>query len=101
MWEADCASASLLSACSARRTIHALLRLRASYAVVYKAEFRHLGRAIDVAQVDQHRLLHHRFDAVEIERAELLPLGDDHQRIGALGARVRTVGECDAGKLGL
>src|SRR5262249_21686102 len=56
-----------------------LLRPRASDAVVHEAKLCHLVGTIDVAQVDQHGLLHHGLDAIEIESAELLPLGHDHQ----------------------
>src|SRR5689334_11440315 len=70
-----------------------LCRPRPPDAVINEPELRHLGWTIDIAQIDQHGLLHHRFDAVEIERAELLPFGDDHQRVGVLGARIRAVGE--------
>src|SRR5579883_1603269 len=74
---------------TARRSLRA--GLRPSDAVVDEAELRHLVGAIDVAQVDQDRLLHRLLDALEIEGAELLPFGDADERVGALGAGVRTV----------
>src|SRR6185312_10863669 len=39
-----------------------------------------LLRPVDVAQVDQHWPLHRRLQPREVERAELLPLGDDDER---------------------
>ena len=44
------------------------------------------ARSIDVAQVDQDRLFHDRFKAIEVEGPELLPFGDDDQ-----GIRVRAI----------
>jgi hypothetical protein len=51
--------------------------------------------AIDVAQVDQDRLLHHRPQAFEIERPELSPFGDDDEGVGVLGAVIGPAGELD------
>ncbi len=48
-------------------------------------------RPVDVAQVDDHRPRHRLLELVEIERAELLPFGDDDQRIGAFGAAIGAV----------
>jgi hypothetical protein len=56
-------------------------------------------RAVDVAQVDQHRLLHRGPAALEIERAELLPFGDDDEGIGAVGAGIGAVAEFDPAEL--
>src|SRR5205807_1988296 len=50
---------------------------RAADAVVDEAGARHLVGAVDVAQVDDHRLRHRLLEAVEIERAKKLPFGDD------------------------
>src|SRR5512135_2446901 len=60
---------------------------RPSHALIGKAVAGDFLRPVDVAQVDQHRPLHYALEPVEIERAELLPLGDDHQR----GSALRTV----------
>ena len=51
-----------------------------SNAFVDEAVARDLVRPIDVAKIDQHRLRHDFLQPLEVERAELLPFGDDHQR---------------------
>ena len=73
---------------SASRDASARAALAAADAVVGEAGGAHLGRAPDVAAVEQHRLLHQRLQALERRAAELVPLGDQHQRVGALGAVV-------------
>ena len=77
------------------------VRPHAPDAVVVEAPARHVVGLIDVAQVDQDRPRHHGLQAVEIERAELLPLGDDHQRVGAFRARVWPVAIGDVAEDGL
>src|SRR5580692_3734574 len=57
-----------------------------------------LFRPVDVAQVDQHRLLHHALEAVEIEGAELLPFGDDDEGVGAFRAGIGALAEFDSRK---
>jgi hypothetical protein len=42
--------------------------------------------AIDVAEIDQHRRLHHGLEAGEVQRPELVPLGDDAESVGILAA---------------
>ena len=42
--------------------------------------------SIDIAQVDKDRLSHRLFQGNKIQRAELLPFGDDDQRVRALRA---------------
>jgi len=41
---------------------------------------RDMVRTVDVTEIDEDRPLHHRLQTLEVERAELLPFGDDHQR---------------------
>ncbi len=55
-----------------------------------------LGR-IDVAQVDQHRLAHRGGQPLEVERAQRVPFGDQHHRVGALGRLVGAGAELDFG----
>ena len=52
--------------------------------IVGEAELAHLVRLVDVAAVEDHRLLHQRLHALEVRPAELVPLGDEQQRVGAL-----------------
>src|SRR5215471_2927824 len=52
--------------------------------------------AIYVAQINKHGLPHHALEALEVEGAKLLPFGDDDERVGAFGAGIGTVAECDA-----
>ena len=66
---------------------------RPPHALIRKAGAGDFLRRIDVAQVDQHRALHHVLQPLEIERAELLPFGHDHQRGGALGAVIGVLAE--------
>src|SRR5215470_14234920 len=70
------------------RSSRLLVAVRTPDAGIEKAVLVHVLGAIDVAQVDHHWTRHQLLEAVEVERAELLPFGDDHQRIGALGAIV-------------
>ena len=44
----------------------------------------HLLRVVDVAAVEDDRLPHQLLHAREVGLAELVPLGDDRQRVGAL-----------------
>ena len=48
-------------------------------------------RTVDVAQIDKNSLRHHALQSIEIQRAELLPLGDDHQRRGAFRAGIESL----------
>ena len=47
-----------------------------------ESRFRHLDRAVDIAQIDEDRLAQQRLDALQIECAKLVPLRDDDQSIG-------------------
>src|SRR5690242_20198849 len=60
-----------------------------SDAVVAKASGERLLTAVDVPEIDQDLGRHHFSKPMEIQGAELLPLGHDHKRIGALGASIR------------
>src|SRR6266852_1047534 len=59
------------------------LELVAADTPVGEADAPHGGRVVDVAPVDDHRPAHRRFEAAEGEVAELVPLGDHDQRVGA------------------
>src|SRR5215831_5826969 len=55
---------------------------RAANAVVNEAVLCHVLWNVDIAEIDQHRACHDFLQAMEIERAELLPFSDEHQGIG-------------------
>ena len=56
---------------------------------VLKPLRRHVGRPVDVAQIDDDGVRQRRLDAIEIERAELIPFGQDHHRVGIRRCRHR------------
>src|SRR5690554_7506341 len=60
----------------------------APHRIVGKALLRHAGGVIHVAAVEEHRLGELALDQVEVRGAEALPLGDDHQGVGALQGRL-------------
>ena len=43
----------------------------------------HVIGAVDVAQVDQDAAAHHLADGLEVQRAELVPLRQNDERVGA------------------
>jgi hypothetical protein len=49
----------------------------ATDADVGEAMPRHLVAAIDIAQIDEHRIAHDGLQPIEVERAKLVPFGDD------------------------
>ena len=55
----------------------------------YSKPARGSGRLEDVAAIEDHRAAHQRAHRLEVGAAELLPLGDDHERIGAFERRDR------------
>ena len=57
-----------------------------SNALVSKSLCNYLIGPIDVAKVDDDRAGYLALEAGQIERAKLLPLGHDHQRVRAFGA---------------
>src|SRR5689334_13438351 len=57
--------------------------LLAANASVREAQAAHGGGDVDVAPVDYDRRAHRSLDPREVELAELVPLGHDHQRVGA------------------
>ena len=50
---------------------------------------RHFGRVVDIAQIDHDGRGQQRLDAVEVERAEFVPFGDDDEGVGLVGSRNR------------
>ena len=68
-----------------------------AHAVEGKARLFSLAAIVDVAQVDEDLALERGGDALEVEGAEFVPLGDDHQRIGSVGGGISIVGEVYAG----
>src|SRR5262245_38868382 len=63
----------------------------ASDAFVDKACLFDVVRLIDVLEIDDYRACHDLFEARQIERAELLPFGDNDQRVGAGGSGIGAV----------
>src|SRR4051794_23472903 len=60
-------------------------RLARADPVIRQSSLFGLASVIDIAQVDQHLPAKRRRNPLEVERSELIPLGDDHQRVRALG----------------
>src|SRR5712692_3073136 len=65
------------------------LLLVAADTPISETEIAHHLRVVDVAAVDDHRPAHRGFDAAEVEPAELVPLRDHNQRVGARSEVVR------------
>ena len=61
-----------------------VFRPRAADSVIEKPGLARLGRIVNVAQVDEDLAAKQAGDAVEVEGAELVPLGNDHQHVGAV-----------------
>src|SRR5689334_4132315 len=57
--------------------------LVAANAAVDEAQALDDGRVVDVAAVDDDRGAHQSLDAGQVELPELVPLGDQHERVGA------------------
>src|SRR5260370_28210221 len=57
--------------------------LLAANAAVREAQAAHSRRDVDVAPVDHDRRAHRGLEAREVELAELVPLGPDHQGVRA------------------
>src|SRR5215510_15635960 len=71
--------------------------LRPSYTFIDKALPDNFFSAIHIAQIDQNGLRHDGLQPIEIERAKLLPFGDDHQNRGALRTAVGIAAKGDVG----
>src|SRR5947209_19057976 len=74
------------------------LDLPPSHSEVAQPHLLGLSPVVDVAQVNENLAAHCRSDPVEVERAELVPLGDDDQRIGAIRRRIGVLGKLDTGE---
>ncbi|MNU07750.1 hypothetical protein D3C72_2534880 [compost metagenome] len=59
-----------------------------SYAPVQKPRFRQLRRLVEVASIEDHGHAHKTTNPLEVRLTELLPLGDQNQRIGTFGGSV-------------
>ena len=70
----------------------------ATYSIISKPGFFGVGTVVDVAQINEDLAAEQAGDAVEVERPELVPFGDNDQDIGALGCRIGVLGELDAGE---
>src|ERR1700712_1232302 len=85
-----CSSARVNSSSAASMGRGGEKRLDATppHAFIRKTERCHFLRPIDISQINDDRLRHLALQALQIERAELHPLGDDHQGIGAAHAGI-------------
>ena len=54
-----------------------------AHADIAEAGFRHLGWAVDVAQIHHQRRLQRRLHLGEVQGAEFVPFGQDHHAVGA------------------
>src|ERR1700704_1863629 len=71
-------------------------RLAAADGMVGETKAAHHGRIIEVAPVENDRRLEDLLQALEIRAAELLPLGDDGERIRALGGLIGVLRQHEA-----
>jgi len=53
--------------------------------MIVKSRFSRHNLRIDIAQIDQHIAAHGLQGALQVKRSELVPLGEHHQDIGAIG----------------
>src|SRR5262249_19587241 len=63
--------------------VRSIARLGPADALIHKPQSAHLLGIEDVAQVDDAGLAHHLLDTPRIEAAELMPLRDHNQHVGA------------------
>ena len=56
-----------------------------------EAHFGKVAGIVDISAVEDHRLGKQGLDALEVRTPESLPLGDNHQRVGAFQRLVRVV----------
>src|SRR6266851_9074194 len=66
---------------------------------IRETEIAHGLRVVDVAPVNDYWPAHRGLDAAEVEAAELVPLRDHDQRVGALGEVIRIARVLDLGQL--
>ena len=64
-------------------------------AFVAKSVCDHILRLIDVSKINNDRARHRALQTVQIQGAELLPLGHDYQCVGAIRATIWTVAIAD------
>src|SRR3954452_15172999 len=74
---------------------------RSADALVLEAGLAEPVAVEQVAGVDDARRAHRAGHLVEVEPAELVPLGEDDQHLGALARGVRVGGDGDAGRVGV
>src|SRR6266852_8404764 len=75
------------------------LLLVAADTSIRETEIAHELRVVNVAAVHDHGPAHRGFDAAEVEPAELVPLRDHNQRVGARGEVIRIARVLDLGQL--
>src|ERR1035437_5602451 len=76
------------------------IRLFSADRMVLQAMAANLRGIIEIAPVKNHRQLQALTYGVEIRTAELLPLGDDRQRIGTVKRGHRRIGEVKTFRIG-
>src|SRR2546423_95622 len=86
-----------------KRHIDWLMRRNSPYTSIGEPILLHVFRAIDISQINHYRAGHEVADALEVERTELLPFGNDHDGVGLLHAIIRssTVGHVEEDLPGL
>src|SRR5713226_4959438 len=75
------------------------LLLVAADTPIRETEIAHDLRVVDVAPVDDYGPAHRGFDAAKVESAELVPLRDNNQRVGARREVIRISRVLDLGQL--
>lgn len=58
-----------------------------SYAAIEEPRFDQLRRLVEIASIKDHGHAHKTTNSLEVRLAELLPLGDQHQRIDTFSGR--------------
>src|SRR5260370_16655942 len=67
----------------------------ATNATIREAEGFHFARLVDIAAIDEYRMVHGVLDLVHIERLKLVPFGHNHQGIRALSNFISIFAEND------
>jgi hypothetical protein len=65
--------------------------------MVFKAQRLHVGRVEKVAAIQNQSADHQVMNALPIEEAKLVPIGEDHQRVGSLGRVIRIAARSEVG----
>src|SRR5262249_523588 len=63
-----------------------------AYPDVFKPHFSHIFRLVDISQIGNFRSRHQVANAQHVERAKLVPFGNEHERVRAFNRSVLIVG---------